>query len=95
MQTVLGKYELRATIATGSMSTVYEGWDTAIERRVAIKAVPLAQTVQTEGWQHLARFRREAQAAGRLQHPTVVGIFDYGESPELAFIVMEFVDGGP
>ena len=94
MQTVLGKYELRATIAAGPMSTVYEGWDTAIERRVAIKAVPLAQTVQTEGWQHLARFRREAQAAGRLQHPTVVGIFDYGESPEFAFIVMEFVDGG-
>lgn len=94
MQTILGKYELRATIAAGPMSTVYEGWDTAIERRVAIKAVPLAQTVQSEGWQHLARFRREAQAAGRLQHPAVVGIFDYGESPESAFIVIEFVDGG-
>ena len=94
MQTVLGKYEIRATIAAGPMSTVYEGWDTAIERRVAIKAVPLAQTVQSDNWQHLARFRREAQAAGRLQHPTVVGIFDYGESPEFAFIIMEFVDGG-
>ncbi len=94
MQTILGKYEIRATIATGPMSTMYEGWDTAIDRRVAIKAVPLAQTVQTEGWQHLTRFRREAQAAGRLQHPAVVGIFDYGENTEFAFIVMEFVDGG-
>ncbi len=94
MQTILGKYEVRATIATGPMSTVYEGWDTAIARRVAIKAVPLAQTGQSEGWQHLTRFRREAQAAGRLQHPTVVGIFDYGENAEFAFIVMEFVDGG-
>jgi len=94
VQTILGKYEIRATIATGPMSTMYEGWDTAIDRRVAIKAVPLAQTVQTEGWQHLTRFKREAQAAGRLQHPAVVGIFDYGENSEFAFIVMEFVDGG-
>lgn len=94
MQTVLGKYEIRATIAAGPMSTVYDGWDAVIERRVAIKAVPLAQTVQSEGWQHLTRFKREAQAAGRLQHPAVVGIFDYGENAEFAFIVMEFVDGG-
>jgi len=94
VQTVLGKYEIRAKISKGPMSTVYEGWDTAIDRRVAIKAVPLAQTGQSEGWQHLTRFKREAQAAGRLQHPSVVAIFDYGETAEFAFIVMEFVDGG-
>ncbi len=76
------------------MSTVYDGWDTAINRRVAIKAVPLAQNSQSEGWQHLTRFRREAQAAGQLQHPNVVAIFDYGETAEYAFIIMEFVDGG-
>lgn len=94
MQTVLGKYEIRAKISKGPMSTVYDGWDTVIDRRVAIKAVPLAQTGQSEGWQHLTRFKREAQAAGRLQHPSVVAIFDYGETAESAFIVMEFVDGG-
>ena len=76
------------------MSTVYEGWDAAIARRVAIKAVPLAQNAQPDEWQNLTRFRREAQTAGRLQHPAVVGIFDYGENAEFAFIVMEFVDGG-
>ncbi len=76
------------------MSAVYDGWDTAIDRRVAIKAVPLAQTGQSEGWQHLTCFKREAQAAGRLQHPSVVAIFDYGETAESAFIVMEFIDGG-
>lgn len=94
MQIVLGKYEIRAKISKGPMSTVYDGWDTAIDRRVAIKAVPLAQTNEADGWQHLTRFRREAQAAGRLQHPTVVAIFDYGETAESAFIVMEFVEGG-
>lgn len=94
MQTILGKYEIRAQISQGPMSTVYDGWDTAIDRRVAIKAVPLAQTSQSDGWQHLTRFRREAQAAGRLQHPAVVAIFDYGETAESAFIIMEFVDGG-
>ena len=45
--------------------------------------------------EELARFRREAQAAGRLSHPNIVGVFDYGETAELAYIVMEFVDGPP
>lgn len=43
--------------------------------------------------EELARFKREAQAAGRLTHPNIVGVFDYGETDELAYIVMEFVDG--
>jgi len=94
VQTVLGKYEIRDKISTGPMSTVYDGWDTAINRRVAIKAVPLAQDSQSEEWQHLTCFRRKAQAAGQLQHPTVVAIFNYGETAEHAFIITEFVDGG-
>lgn len=93
METVLGKYEIRATIAAGGRSTVYEGWDASIGRRVAIKQIPLSTTGQLEGWQPLARFKREAQAAGRLQHPNVVAIFDYGETSESAYIVMELVEG--
>ncbi len=92
METVLGKYELRSRIASGPMSTIYEGWDTVIKRTVAIKAVPLAQAVG-EGAQNLARFRREAQAAGRLQHPNIVAIYDYGETNDFAYIVMEYVAG--
>jgi eukaryotic-like serine/threonine-protein kinase len=94
LETVLGKYELRAIVASGSRSTVYEGWDTTISRRVAVKKMSLSQAVQVEGWQDLARFRREAQAAARLQHPNIVGIFDYGETDNFAYIVMEFVEGG-
>ena len=89
----LGKYEIRGALGRGAMGTVYDGWDPVIERRVAIKTVRLANADDEEAADALARFKREAQAAGRLVHPNIVGVFDYGETDELAFIVMEFVDG--
>ena len=89
----LGKYELRATLGKGAMGTVYDGWDPAIARRVAIKTVSLPADPDPETAEELARFRREAQAAGRLTHPNIVAIYDYGETSDLAYIVMEFVDG--
>ena len=76
------------------MSAVYDGWDTAIGRRVAVRAVPLVQTNEADRGERLSRIRHEAQAAGRLHHSTVVAIFDYGETVEFAFIIMEFVEGG-
>jgi eukaryotic-like serine/threonine-protein kinase len=96
METIesLGKYEIKRPLGRGAMGTVYEGWDPIIARRVAIKTVRLpdnAEDAETE--EALARFRREAQAAGRLIHPNIVGVFDYGETNHLAYIVMEFVDG--
>ena len=98
METIesLGKYEIKRTLGRGAMGIVYEGWDPIIARRVAIKTVKLpehADDPETE--EALARFRREAQAAGRLTHPNIVGVFDYGETNDLAYIVMEFVDGPP
>ncbi len=89
----LGKYEIRGTLGRGAMGTVYEGWDPAIARKVAIKTVRIPDASDAEAQEELARFRREAQAAGRLNHPNIVGVFDYGETAELAYIVMEFVDG--
>ncbi len=89
----LGKYEIRRTLGRGAMGTVYEGWDPAIARKVAIKTVRIPDASDTDAQEELARFRREAQAAGRLNHPSIVGVFDYGETTELAYIVMEFVDG--
>ena len=77
------------------MGIVYEGWDPIIARRVAIKTVKLPDDADPETEEALARFRREAQAAGRLTHPNIVGVFDYGETNDLAYIVMEFVDGPP
>ena len=95
METIetLGKYEIKRPLGRGAMGTVYEGWDPIIARRVAIKTVSLPDHADPETEEALARFRREAQAAGRLTHPNIVAVFDYGETNDLAYIVMEFVDG--
>jgi serine/threonine-protein kinase len=89
----LGKYEIKRPLGRGAMGIVYEGWDPIIARRVAIKTVRLPDHADPETEEALARFRREAQAAGRLTHPNIVAVFDYGETNDLAYIVMEFVDG--
>jgi serine/threonine-protein kinase len=90
----LGKYEVKRTLGKGAMGVVYEGWDPIIARRVAIKTVRVPDTQDDpETEEALARFRREAQAAGRLTHPNIVGVFDYGEVGGIAYIVMEYVDG--
>jgi serine/threonine-protein kinase len=93
MADFLGKYELRNVLGKGAMGTVYEGFDPIIARQVAIKTVRLPEPDDHEAQEELARFKREAQAAGRLTHPNIVGVFDYGETPELAYIVMEYVNG--
>src|SRR6201989_1326537 len=97
METIesLGKYEIKRTLGRGAMGIVYEGWDPIIARRVAIKTVKLPDNADPDTEEALARFRREAQAAGRLSHPNIVAVFDYGETKDLAYIVMEFVDGPP
>ncbi len=92
-QRKLGKYEVSGTLGRGAMGIVYEGWDPIISRRVAIKTVRLPESGDSELAESLARFKREAQAAGRLNHPNIVGVFDYGETDEIAYIVMEFIDG--
>jgi serine/threonine-protein kinase len=89
----LGKHEIRRQLGRGAMGIVYEGWDPIIKRQVAIKTVSLPETPDAETAGEIDRFRREAEAAGRLNHPNIVGVFDYGETPDLAYIVMEFVDG--
>ena len=97
----LGKYEIRRELGQGAMGVVYEGFDPMIARRVALKTVRRDQLDRVEVEEILARFKREAQAAGRLTHPNIVGIYEYGEEPGpngeatggTAFIAMEFVEG--
>ncbi|MBR0682501.1 serine/threonine protein kinase, partial [Roseomonas eburnea] len=88
------KYEVRGTLGAGAMGTVYDAVDRIIERRVAIKVVKVPSANDPEAVEAHARFRREAQAAGRLSHPNIVGVYDYGENAEQAWIVMELVEGG-
>jgi hypothetical protein len=75
----LGKYQIRRTLGKGAMGIVYEGFDPVIERTVAIKTILPAQLNGQEVVAVMARFKREAQAAGRLNHPGIVAIYDYGE----------------
>ena len=90
----LGKFVIRGVLGRGAMGTVYDGFDPHIDRRVAIKTVRLqVEEGDEEATEGLARFKREAQAAGRLSHENIVGVFDYGETDEIAYIVMEFVEG--
>ncbi|MGO8854901.1 MAG: serine/threonine-protein kinase [Steroidobacteraceae bacterium] len=90
----LGRYQLEREIGRGAMGTVYLGRDTAINRQVAIKAIPLASEFSdAELVDARARFFREAETAGRLNHPNIVTIYDVGEECGLAYIAMEYLKG--
>ena len=89
----IGKYRITRSLGKGAMGMVYEGFDPVIERRVAIKTI-LAELLEAGEMQEAsARFKREAQAGGRLQHPGIIGVYEYGDVGDMAFIVMEYCDG--
>ena len=89
----IGKYQIQGILGQGGMGVVYRGYDQAIARSVAIKAISKAILVGNELGEVLGRFRHEAQAVGRLVHPRIVQIYDYGEDAHVAYIVMELVNG--
>jgi len=89
----LGKYEVRSVLGKGAMGVVYKAFDPHIERFVAIKTIR-KDTVDPElARQFMVRFKNEAKAAGRLHHPNIVGVYEYGEDDTVAFIAMEYVEG--
>ena len=88
----IGKYAIESEIGRGAMGEVYKGLDPVINRHVAIKAF-YRRGDDSVGNELAARFRQEAQAAGRLNHPGIVSVYEYGEDGDLAFIAMELVEG--
>lgn len=86
--TIGGRYRLEAPIASGGMATVWRAVDTVLTRPVAVKVLHAHLAADPE---FVARFRREAVAAARLAHPSIVAIYDTSDDPEA--IVMELVDG--
>ena len=89
--TINGRYRIDEAIGRGGMSTVYKGFDTTLERPVAVKV--MHRDVARDGDQ-LERFRREARAIARLSSPYVVGVIDAGEDEDgTPFIVLEYVEG--
>src|SRR3954452_10299153 len=89
---IAGRYQLERRLGAGGMSTVFLARDSVLERPVAVKL--LAEHLSDDD-AFVARFRREALAAARLQHPNIVQVFDSGEDDPSArhYIVMEYVNG--
>ncbi len=91
---MLGRYQVEKELGKGAMGVVYQGRDPKIGRIVAIKTLALSAEFEGHELQDARqRFFREAETAGRLQHPNIVTIFDAGEDHDLAFIAMEFLQG--
>ena len=89
----LGKYEITEILGSGAMGVVYKGFDPHIRRTVAIKTIRKELLEHKEVATILARFKNEAQAAGRLAHPGIIPVYEYSEDASLAYIVMEYVEG--
>lgn len=87
----LGRYEIRSVLGVGGMGEVYRGFDTLIERDVAIKILPKGISQNDTS---LRRFLAEAKSAGQLSHANAVAIFEIGQEGDHHYLVMEFVSGG-
>lgn len=89
----LGKYRIDSILGKGAMGLVYQGFDPGIERVVALKTIRKEMFSASAQTNLIDHFKNEAQAAGRLNHPNIVTVYEYGEDAESAYIAMEFVDG--
>jgi len=91
MEEVIGdRYEVKDAIGRGGMATIYRAVDFRMGRTVAVK---ILREVYSSDPKFVTRFQREARAASALQHPNIVQVYDYGQSAENYYIVMEFVEG--
>lgn len=86
----VGRYRLQARIGSGGMGTVYKAWHERLKRWVAVKVLPPARSSDPT-W--VARFAREMEVVGRLDHPHIVRATDAGEDNGVHYLVMELIDG--
>ena len=89
----LGRYDLVRVLGKGAMGVVYEGRDPNLERRVAIKTVKVENLSEEAAAEYEQRFRTEARSAARLQHPNIVSVYDSDRDGDIAFLVMEYIQG--
>jgi serine/threonine-protein kinase len=92
MTPILGRYKIVAEIGQGAMGVVYKAVDPIIDRTVAIKTINLNLSKQ-ELEEYEARFQQEIKAAGRLNHPNIVTIYDVGRTESVAYMAMEYLEG--
>ena len=90
----LGRYHILEPLGEGGMATVYKAYDTSVERDVAIKVIRADQFVGGFEEQSLTRFRREAEALAKLNHPNIVTVYDFGQFEDIPYLVIEYMSGG-
>ena len=90
----LGHYEVEKEIGRGAMGVVYLGHDSKIDRTVAIKTLALSEEFAGNDLKDVTnRFFKEAQVAGKLNHPNIVTVYDAGQEHDLTYMAMEYLDG--
>jgi len=89
-----GRYQILERLGEGGMATVYKAYDTRLEREVAIKVIRREAFPPDEMEMLLKRFERESKSLGRLSHPNIVGVIDYGDYEGLPYLVMVYLSGG-
>jgi serine/threonine-protein kinase len=90
--TQLGRYKITGELGRGAMGVVYKGEDPALDRTVALKTVILSDDAAGKD-EYKKRFFLEAKAAGRLSHPQIITVYDFGQEGEIAYMAMEFLKG--
>ena len=90
--TRLGRYKIRGELGRGAMGIVYEAEDPALDRIVALKTILLENDAEGRKEYH-QRFFQEAKAAGKLTHPNIITVYDFGEEGDLAYTAMELLKG--
>ena len=89
----LGRYQIQGVLGKGAMGLVYDGLDPGLNRRVAIKTILVKQLDEETARMYSKRFEREVRAVARLNHRNIVQVYDFGTEGDVAYIVMEFVQG--
>ena len=89
----LGRYDIVRILGKGAMGIVYEGRDPNLDRPVAIKTVKVENLAPEAAAEYEARFRTEARSAARLQHPNIVSVYDSDRHEDIAYLVMEYIQG--
>jgi serine/threonine-protein kinase len=91
-QNQIGRYRILGELGRGAMGVVYKAEDPALDRVVALKTIRLGDEAEGRK-EYERRFLQEAKAAGKLTHPNIVTIFDFGEEEDLAYMAMELLEG--
>lgn len=89
----LGRYQIKGVLGKGAMGLVYDGLDPTLDRRVAIKTILTSTLDEATARHYSMRFKREVRAVARLNHPNIVQVYDFGTEGDLAYIVMQYIEG--